>query len=90
MNPKVVNQLLAGLTAPKRILSSVIAFPENIAEQKRIVFELDAMSTETGRLEMLYRNKVLDLAELKQSILESAFSCQLNSPPTQVIKEAAE
>lgn len=45
-----------------------------IAEQKRIVAELDALATETHRLETLYQQKLAALAALKKSLLHKAFS----------------
>ena len=38
----------------------------------------------------LYEQKLQPLAELKQSILQKAFSGELTSPPSQAIREAAE
>jgi type I restriction enzyme S subunit len=50
--------------------------------QKRIVQKLDELSKETQRLESLYRQKLAAIAELKQSILQKAFSGQLTSAET--------
>ena len=51
-------------------------FP-SVAEQKRIVTGLDALSTETQRLESLYHQKQAALAALKKSLLHQAFSGEL-------------
>jgi type I restriction enzyme, S subunit len=48
-------------------------FP-SIDEQERIVSKLDFLSTETQRLETIYRQKIAALKELKQSILQKAFT----------------
>jgi type I restriction enzyme S subunit len=55
-----------------------------------IVTRIDAIEAEAGRLEAAYQQKIDDLAELKQSILQKAFSGELTSPPSQAIQEAAE
>jgi type I restriction enzyme S subunit len=61
-----------------------------LAEQERIAKELDLRREQIDRLEATYREKLSFLAELKQSILQKAFSGELTSPPSQAIKEAAE
>ena len=53
-------------------------FP-SIAEQKKIVASLDALSEETQRLESIYQRKIKALDELKQSLLQQAFSGQLTA-----------
>lgn len=54
-----------------------IYFPKSIYEQQSIVQKLDALSSETKKLEAFYRKKLEDLEELKKSILQKAFSGQL-------------
>ncbi|NLB53030.1 MAG: restriction endonuclease subunit S [Syntrophomonadaceae bacterium] len=46
-------------------------------EQDNIVKKLDALSAETKKLEAIYEQKLADLEELKQSILEKAFKGEL-------------
>lgn len=46
-------------------------------EQKVIVQKLDALNTETKKLETIYQQKLIDLEELKKSILQKAFSGEL-------------
>ena len=48
-----------------------------IAAQKQIVEKLDALSTETHRLESIYQQKLSALEALKKSLLHQAFSGQL-------------
>ncbi len=48
-----------------------------LSEQKRIVKKLDALSTETKKLEEIYEQKLADLEELKKSILSKAFTGEL-------------
>jgi len=54
-----------------------IAFPKHIKDQQTIVQKLDALSVETKRLEMIYHQKILDLEELKKSVLHKAFKGEL-------------
>jgi len=53
-----------------------IALPP-ITKQQTIVQKLDALSTETKRLEAIYQQKIADLEELKKSVLQKAFSGEL-------------
>jgi type I restriction enzyme S subunit len=48
-----------------------------LTEQQTIVHQLDALRAETQRLESIYRDKLLNLEELKKSILQKAFSGEL-------------
>ena len=45
--------------------------------QKAILEEIDALHDETQHLESLYQRKIAALDELKQSLLQQAFSGQL-------------
>lgn len=45
--------------------------------QQEIVAKLDALSAETKRLEVIYKQKINDLEELKKSILQKAFNGEL-------------
>ena len=63
------------LTVPM-IKEYPISFP-SIKEQQTIVKKLDALSTETKKLETIYQNKIQDLEELKKSILQKAFAGEL-------------
>ncbi len=55
-----------------------VYFPISKEEQKQIVQKLDALSVETKKLESIYQKKIVDLEELKKSILEKAFSGKLS------------
>lgn len=48
-----------------------------LVEQKLIVKKLDKLSTETKKLETIYKQKLADLEELKKSILTKAFNGEL-------------
>ncbi len=54
-----------------------INFPVALSEQERIVEQLETMQSETQHLESLYQRKIAALDELKQSLLQQAFSGQL-------------
>jgi len=49
----------------------------NLAEQKVIVKNISSLAVETQKLETIYRQKLAALNELKQSILQKAFTGQL-------------
>lgn len=49
----------------------------SISEQKAIVAKLDVLSTETKKLEGIYKQKLADLEELKKSVLKKAFEGEL-------------
>ena len=57
----------------------IIDYPNSIEEQEVIVQKLDALSVECKKLEAIYTQKIADLEELKKSILQKAFSGQLNT-----------
>jgi type I restriction enzyme S subunit len=50
-----------------------------LKEQENIVQKLDALSTETKKLEAIYQQKINDLEELKKSVLQKAFSGELKT-----------
>lgn len=52
----------------------IIPFPKSVTEQESIVKRLDAISFETKKLEVIYKQKLNDLEELKKSILRKAFN----------------
>lgn len=60
----------------KQIQSFNFRLP-SLERQREIVKNLDVMSEQTKRLEAIYRQKLSDFAELKQSILQKAFSGEL-------------
>ncbi|MGC2225278.1 MAG: hypothetical protein WA624_24395 [Methylocella sp.] len=65
-----------------------IQFPVSISEQQAIVRKLDALSSETQRLEAIYQQKLNGLAELKQAVLQKAFAGELTAQPEQFLQEA--
>ncbi len=61
------------------LTSIKIVFPKSLGEQKNILKKIDAVSTETKKLETIYQQKINDLDELKKSILQKAFSGELKT-----------
>jgi type I restriction enzyme S subunit len=55
-----------------------ISFP-SIEEQKSMVEQLDALRSETEKLEAVYKKKMDDLEELKKSILQKAFAGEFDT-----------
>jgi type I restriction enzyme, S subunit len=70
-------------------LELTISYPP-LTEQHSLVRALDALQKDANRLEFVYRQKLNLLTQLRQSILQRAFSGELTSPPFSAIKEAAE
>jgi type I restriction enzyme S subunit len=56
-----------------------ISFPKSIEEQQAIVRQLDTLRAETQKLEAIYQQKLLNLEELKKSILQKAFAGELKT-----------
>ena len=68
-------------------------FPINVpplATQIEVVEQLDQLAAETVRLEAIYQQKLGNLAELKQAILQKAFAGELTAQPEKALQEAAE
>jgi type I restriction enzyme, S subunit len=61
----------------KTLVNFVFPVPKSLKEQQVIVQKLDALSTETKKLETIYQQKLNDLEELKKSVLQKAFSGEL-------------
>ncbi|MCC3303815.1 restriction endonuclease subunit S [Sneathiella sp. HT1-7] len=61
----------------EEIQAVIVTFPDDIKEQQRIIDGLDAFNTESQLLEAVYQKKLGALVELKQSILQKAFSGEL-------------
>ena len=57
--------------------SEKVYFPKSLETQKQIVQQLDALQAETKKLEAIYQQKIVDLEELKKSVLQKAFNGEL-------------
>ncbi|MGB3206980.1 MAG: restriction endonuclease subunit S [Crinalium sp.] len=71
------------ITTAKKVL---IPFP-CITEQNSLVTKIDELAAETQRLESIYRQKITALNELKQSILQKAFTGELTADTSKTVKE---
>jgi type I restriction enzyme S subunit len=60
-------------------IKSLIIYIPPPSEQQRIVYQLDALSAKTKKLEDLYHAKINNLEDLKKSILQKAFSGELTN-----------
>jgi len=56
-----------------------ISYPKEIEEQKKVVQNINLIKAETKKLETIYTQKIADLEEMKKSVLQKAFSGQLNT-----------
>ncbi len=64
----------------QKILSTLsLKYPYSLREQLEIVESIDEMSETSKKLEFIYQQKLSALAELKQSILQKAFTGELTS-----------
>jgi type I restriction enzyme S subunit len=81
LNSIKLDDFVSGMAQPKlnqKMLNKIpIPFPP-LKDQQTIVHKLDALSTETQKLEASYQQKIADLDELKKSILQKAFSGELS------------
>lgn len=59
--------------------SLMIPYPKSEEEQKLIVNKTEEISKQTKKIEAIYLQKIANLDELKKSVLQKAFSGQLNT-----------
>jgi len=78
---KQFNKRLKGSGVPnlhlEEIREVIIPFPKSKETQQTIVRQLDALRAETQKLETIYQQKLLNLEELKKSVLQRAFAGEL-------------
>jgi type I restriction enzyme, S subunit len=60
-------------------LFQYVTWIPNVSEQTKITKKIDKLAIETQRLEAIYRQKLAALTELKQSILQKAFTGELTA-----------
>ncbi len=78
---KKINATWTGARMPRANMNQVLEFNfsfPSLKEQQTIVRQLDTLRIETQKLESIYQKKILLLEELKKSILQKAFSGELN------------
>jgi len=74
-------------TSPNKLGAISVYSPPTIAKQKVVADTLNELHAETQRLETIYRQKIAALNELKQSILQKAFTGELTADTPKVVKE---
>lgn len=75
-----INATWTGARMPRANMNKVLEFDisiPSIMEQQKIVQQLDELQEQTKKLEQIYEQKIKDLDELKQSILQKAFNGEL-------------
>jgi len=63
----------------KQLQDLNVTVPKNIEVQNSIVLKLDNLASQTQHLKTIYQQKLDDLTELKQSILQKAFAGELTA-----------
>jgi type I restriction enzyme S subunit len=66
-------------TSPKKLGAIPVCFPSTVLQQQQVADKLNMLHAETQRLEAIYQQKLAALNELKQSILQRAFSGELTA-----------
>ncbi|MDP1812248.1 MAG: restriction endonuclease subunit S [Sediminibacterium sp.] len=83
LNSIKLDDFVSGMAQPKlnqTMLNKIpIPFPKSLMEQESIVLKLEALSTETKKLESNFQQKIEDLEELKKSVLQKAFNGELKT-----------
>jgi type I restriction enzyme S subunit len=84
---------VTGLTVPKlnqeKLNSIPIPIPK-MAEQRTLLAKMDDLRLQIESLKAKYSARLEQISELRQALLQKAFSGELTSPQSQAIKEAAE
>lgn len=66
-------------TSPKKMYVVTFGYPSSLAEQREVAKRLDTVLALRRRLESIYTQKLANLDELKQSLLQKAFTGQLTA-----------
>jgi len=81
LNSIKLNDFVSGMAQPKlnQTMLNKIPIPYPPLElQKSIVYKLNSLSSQTKKLEAIYQQKLVDLEELKKSLLQKAFNGELS------------
>lgn len=79
---KYISELSDGVNINNLKSKDLLAYQiplSSLQTQQNIVQKLDAISTETKKLEAVYQQRIEDLEELKKSVLQKAFAGELNT-----------
>ncbi len=91
LNSIPLEPYVSGMAQPKlnqkSLHSITVPWHNDINEVALVVDQVTAIETKTQRLESIYRQKLDSLAELKQSILQKAFSGELTANPDKILNE---
>lgn len=91
LNSISLEPYVSGMAQPKlnqKSLNSItVPWHNHIDEVASVVDQITAIETKTQRLESIYQQKLDSLAELKQSILQKAFTGELTANPDKALKE---
>ena len=83
---------VSGMAQPKlnqKSLNSIpVPWPKQPANAAEVVEKLEELAAETQHLKTIYQQKLIALAELKQSILQKAFVGELTTLPEKAPEEA--
>ena len=78
----LIKKHVSGAAQPQLPIKTLVNFslpiPKSLKKQGLIVQKLNALQNETKKLEVIYTQKIADLEEIKKSVLQKAFSGQLN------------
>lgn len=66
-------------TSPKKLEAIKIAYPNNIDTQKAIALKLNKLAKDVKKVEVTLHKKIKLLEELKQSLLQKAFTGELTA-----------
>jgi len=76
-----IKKFTSGAAQPQLPIKTLVNFslpvPKKLEDQSQIISNLQELYTETQRLETIYKQKLTALKELKQSILQKAFTGKL-------------
>ena len=81
---------VSGMAQPKlnqKALNSIPVPLPDLLEHKRVVKIFNALAKEIQHLETIYQQKLTALAELKQSILQKAFSGELTADASSIMED---
>lgn len=88
-----IKKFTSGAAQPQLPIKTLVSFslpvPTSLEDQSRIVSNLHELQTETQRLEAIYGEKITALNELKQSILQKAFTGELTADTANQTTKAA-
>lgn len=87
-----ITKFVSGAAQPqlpiKTLVNFTIPVPTDLEQQKKIIKNLRVLYSTTQQLESIYKQKLNSLNELKQSLLQKAFSGELTAEGDKLMDEA--